>query len=102
MPRAPKPRNDFTTGPAENDHSPRFTALVGDEYLESDDDLTVLLALLADLADPDSGEDVVCWRDNLSVAAIVFSDGRVIRYDRHYRQQNPTPTDNGPQRPQKG
>ena len=65
----------------DNTACPRYVAVCGDEYLESDDDLDALLSLLRDLADPDSGEDVCIWRDGIHIAAVVLSSGAVHAFE---------------------
>ncbi|HEY7423258.1 MAG TPA: hypothetical protein VH682_03360 [Gemmataceae bacterium] len=69
--------------PPESDSSacPRFIAMVAEDYLESDNDLDVLLDLLRQLHDPAHGEDVVVWCEDRTVAAVLKADGRIIRLD---------------------
>jgi hypothetical protein len=55
--------------------------MVAEDYLESDNDLDVLLDLLRQLHDPAHGEDVVVWCEDRTVAAVLKADGRIIRLD---------------------
>jgi hypothetical protein len=67
--------------PYENDHCPRYVALIGDDYLAADHDLDELLRLLADLFSPGEGEDYVIWNEMLTVAALLFHDGTTIVFE---------------------
>jgi hypothetical protein len=66
---------------SENLTSPRFVAMVAEDYLESDNDLDVLLDLLRELHDPAHGEDMCVWCEDRTVAAVMKADGRIIRLD---------------------
>ena len=89
MPRARKPRNDFTRGPAENTHEPAYVALTNDgEFVDADDDLAELARVLSALMDSDDEEDLVIWA-GATVAAVIQSDGTVTRFDRPPQQRPP-------------
>jgi hypothetical protein len=64
---------------SDNECCPRFVALAaGDSYVESDDSLDALLAVLSAEAS-DAKEDVVVWHDFHTIAALVLADGSVHR-----------------------
>ena len=66
----------------DNEHCPRFVAYSGpDEYVEADDDLERLLAILREMAVPDEPEDIAVWQDGCKLAAVVLGDGHVVRFD---------------------
>ncbi len=65
----------------DNLSAPRYIAMVAEDYLESDNDLDVLLGLLRELHDPAHGEDICVWCEDRTIAAIMKADGRIIRFD---------------------
>jgi hypothetical protein len=61
-----------------NREMPRYTALGhGDDYLESGDDLQELLGAVRPLA---RGEDVVVWKDDGTLAAVVIA-GKALTFE---------------------
>ena len=57
-----------------------YTALHRDEFIFSDVSLDAVLAWVAEVNEPQFGEDVVIW-GGPRVAALCRSDGTVIRLD---------------------
>jgi hypothetical protein len=63
-----------------NGECPRYVALVADRYVEADDDLDALIALVKH-DELGAGEDCACWDNWHRLAAVVRSDGSVQRFE---------------------
>jgi hypothetical protein len=63
--------------PSDNEDCPRFIAFIGDDFIEGDQDLDALIAMIRD---DDNGDDVVIWEDFRRVAAVVLADGKAFRF----------------------
>jgi hypothetical protein len=59
---------------------PLYFAYFRDEYLHSCQSLESMVAFIADINDPQFGEDAIVWCGS-RVVAVCLSDGRVIRLD---------------------
>lgn len=76
----PLPDDQRRKAPTSNESAPRFVALVSEDFVEADDDLDVLIALVRHDG-IGSGEDCVIWDHFHHVAAVVRYDGEVVRFD---------------------
>jgi hypothetical protein len=65
----------------ENESVPHFIAYVSDSYVEADDSLEALIALLLEDGLGD-GEDCVIFEDFHHLVAVVLADGSVRRFER--------------------
>lgn len=66
---------------ADNLDCPRYVALVGDSYVEADESLEALIAVVVKDG-RGTDEDAVVWEDWKRVAAVILADGTVHRFDR--------------------
>jgi hypothetical protein len=83
----PAPPTELISGPGENATSPRFVALVGDDFLEADQSLTALLHALRD----HRSTDVCIWDTVADRVAALLRRGRVLKFT----NEPPTPAPNG-------
>lgn len=63
----------------DNESCPRFVALVGDSYVESDDNLEELIRTVVQDG-KDKSEDVCLWDRWRTIAAVIRSTGEVVRF----------------------
>ncbi len=61
----------------DNEACPRFVALVGESYVESDESLDELIRIVAKEG---TGDDVVIWDRWKTVAVVIRPNGEVIRF----------------------
>ena len=62
-----------------NESAPRYVAYISDSYVESDDNLEALIAIV--LKDGlGTGEDCCIWDSFHNVAAVITADGAVHRF----------------------
>lgn len=76
----------------DNESCPRFVALVGDSYVESDDNLEELIRIMTEEGKA-TGEDMVIWDRWKTVAAVIRNTGEVLRFSQP--QPKPAEDDTG-------
>jgi hypothetical protein len=77
-PRGLGPRSPYCDS-NDNHTEPRYVAWNGDEYVESDDDLDSLLAVLLEVAGGGGGEDFAVFTlDGLLAAIVLSGDGGAV------------------------
>jgi hypothetical protein len=76
---------------SDNESVPRFIAYVSDSYVEADDNLEALIAIVV-RDGRGTAEDCVVWDGFHNVAAVILADGTVHRF-RGRPQPKPAPQD---------
>lgn len=59
-------------------NEPRFLAYVAGDFVAAADSIDVLLNLVRDLHDVQTGEDVCCWQDGRELVCVVRGNGETV------------------------
>jgi hypothetical protein len=74
-----KPKKQLPAGELEGSDCAPYVAFAGDTFLDCDDTLDGLIAAVLTTWDVGAGEDVVIWRDDRQVAAVIKGRGNALQ-----------------------